>query len=359
LIVLILIGCLLTPARDFWLSRQRYEYKYKLAAIVSIGTAIIGTLLSIFVVMDQKSKGDSNVVEGRLISNYLVIFSISLFLWVFLFRKGHTFYNRNYWKFSLTLSIPLIGYQLAAQILSVSDRFMISKMVNNSAVGIYSTLYTVSSISLLVWNAINSSFVPYLFQNIGKRGNKIKAISTKLLIAYSLIAIVLTYLAPEILKILATKEYYGAIYIMPPIAAGIFFTSLSNLYSDIAVYYKKTNYVMIPTAFAAILNIVLNYIFIKDFGYIAAAYTTLVSYVVLGILQAYFANKLHSLKTNNTNKIYDDKKIIALSVFTVFGCLFALLLYSHTALRYCIVAFLVFVILIMLMNSKKIKNIEL
>lgn len=31
LIVLMLIGFLFAPARDFWLARQRYEYKYKLA----------------------------------------------------------------------------------------------------------------------------------------------------------------------------------------------------------------------------------------------------------------------------------------------------------------------------------------
>lgn len=42
-------------------------------------------------------------------------------------------------------------------------------MVGNDAVGIYSTLYTVSSISLLVWTAINSSFIPYLYQNIEKK----------------------------------------------------------------------------------------------------------------------------------------------------------------------------------------------
>lgn len=41
--------------------------------------------------------------------------------------RGKTFFNKKYWKFSLQLSIPLIGYALAAQVLSVSDRMMISK----------------------------------------------------------------------------------------------------------------------------------------------------------------------------------------------------------------------------------------
>ena len=93
---------------------------------------------------------------------------------------------------------PLIGYAFAAQILSVSDRMMISKMVGNDAVGIYSTLYTVSSISLLVWTAINSSFIPYLYQNIEKKDNRIKELSLALMGSYAIIAVMLTFLAPSI-----------------------------------------------------------------------------------------------------------------------------------------------------------------
>ena len=36
------------------------------------------------------------------------------------------------------------------------------------------------------------------------------------------IVVLITYLAPEIVRILATEEYYEGIYIMPPIAAGVF-----------------------------------------------------------------------------------------------------------------------------------------
>lgn len=136
--------------------------------------------------------------------------------------RGKTFYNKEFWKLSLSLSIPLVGYSLASQILNVSDRMMISQIINNSAVGIYSTLYTVSSISLMVWQAIHSSFVPYLFKGLESRDAEIKKVSLKLMVIYAGVAVFLTYLAPEIVRILATEEYYEAIYIMPPIAAGVF-----------------------------------------------------------------------------------------------------------------------------------------
>lgn len=134
----------------------------------------------------------------------------------------------------MKLSIPLIGNSLAGQVLSVSDRTMISSMVGKSAVGIYGTLYNVSSLSTIVWSSLNNSFVPYMFSNMEtKEGrNKIKKYVNYILLAYAIVALGLTLLAPEVVRILATDEYYAAIYIMPPIAAGIFLNALGNLYSN-------------------------------------------------------------------------------------------------------------------------------
>lgn len=168
LIVLMLIGFLVAPARDFWLSRQRFEYKYKLAGFISIFTAFLASVISVFVVIYMSNHNIQGTATGRLFANYLMVYGVAGVIWVYIFLKGKTFYCKEYWKMSLAISVPLIGYNIAGQILNVSDRMMISSMVNNSAVGIYGTLYTVSSLSLLVWQAINSSFVPYLFQNIDK-----------------------------------------------------------------------------------------------------------------------------------------------------------------------------------------------
>ena len=244
LIILMLVMFFFAPAQDFWLLRQRYEYKYKLAGALTMGSALASTIFSVIVVLYLNKAGSDQVVVGRLYATNIATMAISAVIWIKIYAKGKTIVNIKYWKYSLKLSAPLIGYAFAAQILSVSDRMMISKMVGNDAVGIYSTLYTVSSISLLVWSAINSSFIPYLYQNISKKDNKIRELSLALMGSYAIIAVMLTFLAPEIVRILATKEYYEAIYIMPPIAAGVFLTSVSNMYSNLLIYHKKTNYIM-------------------------------------------------------------------------------------------------------------------
>ena len=356
LIVLMLIGFLFAPARDFWLARQRYEYKYKLSGIVMMGSALLASVLSILAVVKLSKTDVTIVAEGRLYSNYIIIYGVSAVIWIYTFFKGRTFVNKEYWKLSLALSLPLVGYSISSQILTVSDRMMISQMVDNSAVGIYSTLYTVSSLSLLVWQAVHSSFVPYIFRNIEKDNSGIKRVSAQLMTFYAVVAILMTFLAPEIVKILATREYYEAIYIMPPIAAGVFFTSFANLYSDIAVYYKKTKYVMYPAIIAAVSNLVLNYIFINLYGYMAAAYTTLFSYILFALFQGIWARKIckeHGIKTGT---IYNDKFMIMLAIITTAISLIGILFYRHTFLRYCAIVILGVIIVFVgrkVMKTKK------
>lgn len=337
LVVLMLVGFLFAPARDFWLARQRYEYKYKLAGTVTIGSALIASILSVGAVLYSNEYGTIDAADARLIANYAVVYGVAAIIWISTFVKGKTFFNIEYWKMSLALSIPLVGYSIAAQILSVSDRTMISQMVGNSAVGVYGTLYTVSSLSLMIWQAIHSSFVPFLFQNIEKKEQNIKNVSFVLMLLYALVAVVLTYMAPEIVRVLATEEYMEAIYIMPPIAAGVFFTAYANIYSDIAVYFKKTKYVMYPAIVAAAANLVLNYIFIKMFGYMAAAYTTLIAYILLAYLQAVWANKVCKENGIGKEKIFSDQKMLVMAIVTVVLCLLGIALYHFTVLRYIVV----------------------
>ena len=52
----------------------------------------------------------------------------------------------------------------------------------------------------------------------------------------------------------------------------------------IELFYKKTTFATVASTIAAVSNIILNYIFIKLFGFVAAGYTTMVCYALLALL---------------------------------------------------------------------------
>lgn len=339
LILLLIAELLFSPAQNFWIARQRYEYKYKAVAAVSFLSAFGASLFSVIVVGWGNKKSLENLGALRLYANYFVLLSVAAVIWLSIYLKGRTVYNKEYWKFSLKLSIPLIGNSIATQVLNVSDRTMIDNMIGKSAVGIYGTLYSVSSLSLIVWGAINTSFIPFLYDNLDNpdKESAIKKMASQLLSAFAVVAFILTIMAPEIVAILATEEYYEAIYIMPPICAGVFLTSLSNMYSNVLIYHKKTNFIMISSIVAAVVNVALNFVCIRIWGYMAAAYTTLVAYVILAVMQGIVSTRVHKkIVDNDSAEVYNTKQVYVLAIVTIIGCTLCNLIYSHTLIRYAV-----------------------
>ena len=110
------------------------------------------------------------------------------------------------------------------------------------------------------------------------------------LMTYAMCCLIMV--APEVVKILASKPYWEGIVIIPPVVLSNYIIFVYTMYVNVEHYYKKTVRISLYTAVAAVINLVLNYIFIPYFGYVAAAYTTIVSYVVALILHTSYAKKL-------------------------------------------------------------------
>jgi len=124
-----------------------------------------------------------------------------------------------------------------------------------------------------------------------------------------------------------------AIYVIPPVAASVFFIFLYSLFSTIEYYYQKTGFIAIATCVCAVLNLVLNYFGIKMYGYYAAGYTTLICYVCLAFFHYIFYKK--ALKeVGNEENMYDVKLIVSLSAIVIAIMIIMALTYSQTWIRY-------------------------
>ena len=91
---------------------------------------------------------------------------------------------------------------------------------------------------------------------------------------------------------------------------------------------------MVATVVAAVTNLVLNYVFILYFGYIAAGYTTLISNLVLTFMH------YRNTRVIEKERIYDPKFSLLSVIFVVAGCLACNLLYGLAVIRYLLIAVL-------------------
>lgn len=278
---------------------------------------------------------DNSKAIAKVMATEIVSIGIGIFFTILTLIKARGKNKFRYWKYALTISIPLVPHYLSMYILSSSDRIMISKLINTSATAIYNVASTVASIMLIFWNAVDASYAPWIYQKMGeKKYSTIASRGNQVLSVFAGMTILSTLFAPEIMRILAPANYYEGIYIIPAVAAATFFTACSSLYIRVELFLKKSGTVMLGSCMAALLNIVLNYLCIKRFGYMAAGYTTMICYLALAVFHG--AN----LKRLNYN-VYNNRFVMIISIIVIICVAIVSLLYRFTAVRYLLILTLI------------------
>ncbi len=335
------------PAYAFWTARQRYELKYRLSSVMAGVNCLVPQAVAVILVLI--TKGDR--LDARIYGVELTTVLFCLGFYVYTVIKGAGKPVLRYWKTAFLFSLPLIPHYLSTYILSGSDKLMISYILGDSANAHYSVAYTISSILLIIWTAINSSFVPYTYEKCAERDFKaIARIANPILALFAAVSVIVTMLAPEIISILAPESYREAMYTVPPVMGGIFFQVHYYLYANVVYYFKKPRFVMYASVTATVLNLVLNAIFIPRYGYIAAAYTTLVCYFVQSVIDCFACRSAAGCR------VYDMKAVGALSAPVILVSLFAGVTYENAYIRLGIVLLL---LAAMLVKRKAIKRLLL
>ncbi len=334
LMILLFAYCLFTPAYNYWLSRQRFEYKYKAITALMISSSIISTVASIILVLYVS---DEYKAVAKLIGSEAIMIGIAFIFCVASWKNVRKGFNLYYCKYAAKYNLPLIPHYLSMYVLSSSDRIMITKFDGAAQTAIYNVAYTVASILLILWNSVDASYAPWIYQKmedkdykaIAKRGNQVLV----MFLGATLLSIMF---APEIMEFLAPDSYLEGVYIIPIVAAGVYFTVVYSLYMRIELYLKKMHTVTIGTVCAAILNIVLNVVFIPMFGYQAAGYTTLICYALLSLFHYLNVKRLRYAQ------VYNNKFVLQMSLVMLVVIAIALMIYQYTIVRYvCIVVVLV------------------
>ena len=331
LIILICITFYFMPAYKFWIAKQRYEYKYKLpllyAVLISIGSPVLA-ILCILAFPDNRLYGRIWGAEGFLIVVYL-------FFILHIASKTHFKVDTSYWKSAFLFNLPLLPHYLSILVLGGSDRIMISQLAGDQQTAYYTVAYSVAVAVIVIWSAINSSLVPYTYEKCKVKDYKsISKITSPILFLFALICFFISLLSPEIVMIMATQEYMEAVYVIPPVIGGVFFQVQYYIYANIVYYHKHPKYVMYASFIAATLNVALNYIFIPKFGYIAAAYTTFLCYMVQATIDYYAMRKVVG------QSVYNMKHILTLSFIVIGFSITSGQLYQYSLIRYVLLFFI-------------------
>lgn len=314
---------------SFWATEQRVNYAYQRLVIITILTSVAMPALEILLLLHMQDK-----VTARILG--ITIVQILSYTWMFIaqVKNGKLSQIGKYWRYAFAYNIPLIPHYLSQIVLNNSDRIMISSIVGDFEAGIYSLAYSVALIMTLFNSALLQTITPWLYQKIKeKRETEIAPVAYITLSLIGCVNIILILFAPEVVAFFAPNSYHEAIWVIPPVAMSAYFMYSYDLFAKFAFYYEKTKFVMVASIIGAALNIVLNFIFIHAYGYIAAGYTTLVCYALYAGMHYLFMRKV--CRTFCDNRYPYDTKIIVGIMLVFMGIGFLLLLtYAYPVIRY-------------------------
>lgn len=191
--------------------------------------------------------------------------------------------NRKVLSKMIRYSVPLVPNNLSWVIISLSDRLMLTQMAGTAQNGIYSIankfpniVYTCYGFFSTAWKESaakilkeddKESYYNSIYKDVK---NFLKAT------VIGLIAVM-----PFAFPILVDSSYNEAYIYIPILVISIYYTNMSNFFGGIFGAYKDTKIMGTTTIVSAIINIVINLLFIPKFGIYAAVFSTLISNIII------------------------------------------------------------------------------
>lgn len=345
LVLLMVSEIIFSTATQFWMERNRFEFKYKSVIAVTLFTSILSPVFAFILVLLTQEKGYARIFGYALI-NVLVGFII----FIQNTKKGKKLFDKELWSYALHFNIPLIVYYLSQVIFNQSDRIMISHMIGTGEAAMYGVAYNLAMILNFILNAINGAYVPWMYGKIKEgRGDENRSISLILIILMGLMILCVIWFAPEIISIMAGEKYEAAVYVVAPVAMSLLLLFYCQLFINVEFYYEEKKMLVYGSIGAAVLNIVLNYLFIPVYGFIAAGYTTMASYILFA-LSNFFEMRYVLKERALLDNLYNYKAVLGLFIVFMLIGFIGVFLYEHLTVRIIITIF-VFMFLVLYRNK--------
>ncbi len=317
---------LFLPAVNLFQTREQFFYRYKTSVLLSFLLSIGASVLSVVFVINFENR-----LDGRILGYILPTILIGMVLYVLIWRRGIRI-DFSDWGYALKICVPYIPHLLSLTVLGSTDRIMITKICGEGDTALYSVAYNVAMIITMLLSALNGAFSPWLGEKLAKKEYKdIRKVSKIYICIFVYLVIGIMLLAPEVLMIMGGKAYMSAKPVMIPVILGCMCQFLYTLFVNVEQFSKKTVGMAFASMSAALLNYGLNMWLIPKFGYIAAAYTTLIGYMWLLVIHMILVRFM------KMSQVYSYRFVLVIIVFMCSVSFGMRYLYNNILMRYVII----------------------
>jgi O-antigen/teichoic acid export membrane protein len=240
---------------------------------------------------------DASLGIGWVFIANLIASAVTLMMLVGEWRFARHGFDKEIYRRMLRYAFPVLMVGLAGMTNEMFSRLMLESLLpgtpeeNRAQLGIFGYSYKLAMLMALFTQAYRFAAEPLFFKMAeDKDAKNIYTITLKYFLIAScgvflLIGLNLPLIQHILGQYIAVKpEYFEGLKVVPVLLmASIFF----GLYFNLSTWYKVTDKTQIGTyiaVFGAVITVVFNYLLIPEYGYMGAAWVTLLCYVSMVVL---------------------------------------------------------------------------
>lgn len=186
-------------------------------------------------------------------------------------------------KEMLKYSRPLLMYSTGSWVNNAADRYIVAGVCGSAANGVYGVSYKIPAI-LMVFQRIfaqawqMSATKSYKDEHSDEFFSAMyRGYNSFMVLGCAGLILVVRFLAFLLFK----KDFYEAWRMVPPLLISVIFGALTGFLGSISLAHKDSKSMGIATGIGALINIVLNFSLVPNFGAMGAAWATAASYFTM------------------------------------------------------------------------------
>ena len=212
-------------------------------------------------------------------------------------------FDKELWKQMLKYAWPLLILGFAGMINETFDRFILKYLlpedVAPTQLGIYGACYRIAMFMTIFTTAFKYAAEPFFFnQAKHEDSKKLNAMVMKYYVLFCLFLFLGTMMNLPWLKYAVSEKFREGLDVVPILL-------LANLcvgvYWNLSIWFKltgQTKFGATITVVGAIITLLINFIGIPKFGYMACAWATLASYGIMMVTSYILGQKYYPIKYN-------------------------------------------------------------
>ncbi len=193
-------------------------------------------------------------------------------------------FDKALWLRMIRYALPLLVVGVAAMINEVADKLLLKELFPNpdramDEVGIYAANYKIAVLMTIFIQMFKYAAEPFFFQKAKeKNAPETYASVMKYFIIFGLSIFLGVTLFIDQAKLFIGEEFRTGLNVVPIVLLANLFL---GIYYNLSVWYKLTNKTHLGAVISiigAVLTIIINILFIPQYGYVASAWATLAAY---------------------------------------------------------------------------------